>query len=443
MKATFKSLSLTFFISLMLLTCPLYSKAEEEAFAPTKDIQLLLSDNKEIKVSLEDIKERLLNGEPVHFVENQEETKRTIKAEWITNALKKKYGVEKIDIKNAIITGDLDFHMKEYLLDVELSGIEVNKLKDKKRGVYTTFIYGLQKVFLVSASINVESCQLQGNLEANYDKNLKTIVIFESNVSFNSSKFFQKANFVNVMFNGEVDFIGANFEKVAVFDNTNFNGEADFSNSSFKKAGFFCVIFDGKVTFLDSSFNGEAQFSNSSFNGEASFRFSSFNGRAGFWGSRFNGEASFQDSSFNGRVYFEDALFNGKATFKQVRFKDGVDFSEAVFNGQTDFSNASLEKANLMYVDMSNAKWINTNLKDAKFSGVNLTKSQYEPISSPHKGYLGGIKGLDKVWFYKEKQSGLVQLRAALKEAGLRGLEREATYAIEHWKAHYEPWYKK
>ncbi len=96
-----------------------------------------------------------------------------------------------------------------------------------------------------------------------------------------------------------------------------------------------------------------------------------------------------------------------------------------------------------MYVDMSNARWINTNLKDAKFSGVNLTKSQYEPISSPHKGYLGGIKGLDKVWFYKEKQSGLVQLRAALKEAGLRGLEREATYAIEHWRAHYEPWYKK
>ncbi len=94
--------------------------------------------------------------------------------------------------------------------------------------------YGLENIyFLVSASINVESCQLQGNLKANYDRNLHTTVIFESNVSFNSSKFFQKANFVNVMFNGEVDFSGANFEKVAVFRNSSFNGEADFWSSSF------------------------------------------------------------------------------------------------------------------------------------------------------------------------------------------------------------------
>ncbi len=50
----------------------------------------------------------------------------------ITTALKKEYGVEKIDIKNAIITGDLDFHMKENLLDIGLSGTEVNKLKEKK-----------------------------------------------------------------------------------------------------------------------------------------------------------------------------------------------------------------------------------------------------------------------------------------------------------------------
>ncbi len=37
----------------------------------------------------------------------------------------------------------------------------------------------------------------------------------------------------------------------------------------------------------------------------------------------------------------------------------------------------------------------------------------------------------------------MVQIRAALKESGLRDLGREATYAIERWKAHWEPWYKK
>jgi len=56
---------------------------------------------------------------------------------------------------------------------------------------------------------------------------------------------------------------------------------------------------------------------------------------------------------------------------------------------------------------------------------------------------LGSIKGLDTVWFSSEKQSGLVQLRNALKESGLRDLEREATYAIEHSKTkNYEEWHR-
>ncbi len=36
-----------------------------------------------------------------------------------------------------------------------------------------------------------------------------------------------------------------------------------------------------------------------------------------------------------------------------------------------------------------------------------------------------------------------MQLRAVLKDAGLRNLEREATYTIEHWKTNYAPWYVK
>ncbi len=120
----------------------------------------------------------------------------------------------------------------------------------------------------------------------------------------------------------------------------------------------------------------------------------------------------------------------------------GANLSDASMYG-TDLSWADLRRANLGGANLSKTALIDTNLKDAILSGVNLTGSQYEPNSSPHKGFLGGIKGLSKVWFDKEKQSSLVQLRAALKESGLRNLEREATYAIEHWKAHWEPWYKK
>ncbi len=123
-----------------------------------------------------------------------------------------------------------------------------------------------------------------------------------------------------------------------------------------------------------------------------------------------------------------------------------ANLSEAILDGANlsgaDLYRANLSKADLGGVNLTNSKFINTNLKDAIISGVDLARSQYEPNSPPHKGSLGGIEGLKTVWFKKGKQSGLVQLRAVLKESGLRDLEREATYAIERRKAHYEPWYK-
>ncbi len=70
MKLSFKTLSFIFFISLMLQVCPLYSRAEEEASAQTKDIQVIdnpyefgkfyvrnrADEYKKIKVSIEDIR---------------------------------------------------------------------------------------------------------------------------------------------------------------------------------------------------------------------------------------------------------------------------------------------------------------------------------------------------------------------------------------------------
>ncbi len=124
----------------------------------------------------------------------------------------------------------------------------------------------------------------------------------------------------------------------------------------------------------------------------------------------------------------------------------GADLSNANLYGANlsgaDLSNANLSGAILTGANLSNSRLTNTNLKDAIISGVDLSESKYEPNSSPHKGSLGGIKGLKSVLFEKERQSGLVQLRTALKESGLRDLEREATYAIERRKTHYEPWYK-
>ena len=52
-------------------------------------------------------------------------------------------------------------------------------------------------------------------------------------------------------------------------------------------------------------------------------------------------------------------------------------------------------------------------------------------MSAPAKGHLSGLRGLTTVRFGPGEHSGLVQLRNALQESGLRRLEREATYALE------------
>ncbi len=102
MKTSFKTLSLIFFISLIFFTCSLYSWAEEEVSTQTKDIQIIdnpyefgksydedkADEYKITNVSIEDIKERLLKSEPVHFVKEQEEYKRTIESTLIIEAVK-------------------------------------------------------------------------------------------------------------------------------------------------------------------------------------------------------------------------------------------------------------------------------------------------------------------------------------------------------------------
>ena len=124
-----------------------------------------------------------------------------------------------------------------------------------------------------------------------------------------------------------------------------------------------------------------------------------------------------------------------------------ADLSKANLNeanlSEAKLNSANLSRAFLVMANLSKTELMHTNLKDAIFSEVDLTEAQYEPSSAPDKGSLAGLKGLTKVWFNEEEQSGLVQLREALKDAGLRNLEREATYVIEYGRTYYAPWYVK
>lgn len=104
---------------------------------------------------------------------------------------------------------------------------------------------------------------------------------------------------------------------------------------------------------------------------------------------------------------------------------ENADLSNAVLV-QTDLSKAQLTNATLRNADL----WL-TRIKDARLFMANLTGAHYSCEGVPDKDSLGGIAGLSTLACDGRFISGPVQLRKALAEAGLRDLEREATYAIE------------
>jgi uncharacterized protein YjbI with pentapeptide repeats len=101
---------------------------------------------------------------------------------------------------------------------------------------------------------------------------------------------------------------------------------------------------------------------------------------------------------------------------------------------EAGLGDAELNEANLGGAELNEASLVRAELKDATLAGVVLAKALYAPASLPPNGFVAGIKGLETVVFPPGEEIGLVQLRKLLQDGGLRDLERQATYAIEHGK---------
>jgi hypothetical protein len=117
----------------------------------------------------------------------------------------------------------------------------------------------------------------------------------------------------------------------------------------------------------------------------------------------------------------------------------GVNLSTAILADAdlsgADLSGARLYSANLSGADLSNARLssanlVGANLTSARIAYAILTDAFYGPASEPPHPYVAGLEGLSKVRIPSD-EVGLVQLRKLLQDAGLRDLEREATYTIE------------
>jgi uncharacterized protein YjbI with pentapeptide repeats len=123
------------------------------------------------------------------------------------------------------------------------------------------------------------------------------------------------------------------------------------------------------------------------------------------------------------------------ATLSKVN-GEKLNLSRARLRG-ADLEGASLQRSHLQGADLfaanlQDADLYLANLEGAHLARTLLARSNYAPASRPPDGYLAGMQGLRNVVFPPQQQSGVVQLRKLLRDAGLRHLEREATYAIEH-----------
>jgi Pentapeptide repeats (8 copies) len=114
----------------------------------------------------------------------------------------------------------------------------------------------------------------------------------------------------------------------------------------------------------------------------------------------------------------------------------GAKLSEANLSGaelnKANLLGAELNKAYLFGTQLQEANMIRASVAGAHLDGADLTGARYAPSSPAPDGYVGRITGLETVTFPEGEEVGLVQLRDLLQKAGLRDLERQATFAIEN-----------
>jgi Pentapeptide repeats (8 copies) len=174
--------------------------------------------------------------------------------------------------------------------------------------------------------------------------------------------------------------------------------------------------------------------------------------------------ANLSGAQLNGADFFTAELNNAYLRMAEL---DGVDLIGAKLNNadlvdaklngavlrsaklnNANLGGAQLNNADFYLAELNNARLNGAVLKRATLSGayltgallaaVDLTGAEYAPASAgPPDAFVEGIMGLETVVFPRGQESGLMQLRELLQKAGLRELEREATFAIEYGRTRH------
>ena len=411
-------LSSGLFCIFLLITPPVISHAQpaissgqtsQELPAEAKDIRIIDESGEEISVSTEDIRIRLLNGNSVHFAKDQEkEEKRTIEADWITKALKSK---KPVDIKNAIIIGDLDLRVgKPVSIDSVFETERVNRLT----------AMGIKNVYLVSSPISIVGSTLKDSLLAGWKDKRDNFVVFQGKTNFNKTEFSGEINnFIEATFSEEANFGGTTFSKKANFLKATFSEEANFGGATFSEANFRGATFSKKAYFGGTTFSKEAYFRGATFSRWADFRRATFSS-ANFRWTTFSKEAYFLKATFSRWADFRRATFS-EANFRGATFSKKANFARATFS-KANFRDATFSEANFGDATLSEVDFREATFREADFSGAvfegELPRTLFNGATFQGKTYFKitifkgganftGAKFLDNVYLQKASYPAL------------------------------------
>ena len=225
--------------------------------------------------------------------------------------------VPAVDVARAITDGEsIDMESCTISGPLAVFGIDAEgpiSIRDTEFSEPASFL----RVNFNGPSIEFYNCKFIGGVTFNES----TFSEQEGTVSFEESRFREKASFQATRFNRSVSFRKSNFRENAIFANVVFAREADFRESVFRE---------------------EADFSSANFNRSADFRESVFGKEADFSSASFNRSADFRESVFGKEADFSSANFNRSMDFRSATFAERVDFRSATFVEQVDFAQAYL-----------------------------------------------------------------------------------------------------
>ncbi len=161
-------------------------------------------------------------------------------------------------------------------------------------------------------------------------------------VKFNSATFETQVSFQNSRFNANASFENAAFLDIANFTDSSFGVAPRFHKAHFHADALFSgVKAEKEPDFTETTFHGLANFGSTHFGHQADFSSSRFLGRAEFGATVFGVSPKFEHVTFYDAAIFKAAKFGLSCSFIRAKFASHADFSSASFAKSTGFDNAS------------------------------------------------------------------------------------------------------